>query len=178
MRERSESLLKGLCLILAALWMAQLARIVFRPNPLSRLVIPSPPTLSSNAPSSSTTPETNAAGASKLPPGRRPGGAAAGDLSPAIQARIERITQSEALGPVIRPLPMALLGIAGPTAFLRGPNGQSGLVKEGAEFDGIKLIQIGVNRVLVEQGGQKKELTIFSGYGGNSLMPKSTENSQ
>jgi hypothetical protein len=25
--------------------------------------------------------------------------------------------------------------------------------------------------VLIEQGGQKQELTIFSGYGGDSLLP-------
>jgi hypothetical protein len=28
--------------------------------------------------------------------------------------------------------------------------------------------------VLIEQGGQKKELTIFSGYGGDSLLPTNT----
>jgi hypothetical protein len=100
------------------------------------------------------------------------GGKKAADLPPAIQARVERITDSEVLGPVIRPLPMGLLGLAGNVAFLRAPSGQTGLVKEGDELGGLKLLRIGINRVLIEQDGQKKELTLFSGYGGDSLLPK------
>jgi hypothetical protein len=97
------------------------------------------------------------------------------DLPPAMKARVDRIADSEILGPVMRPMPMALLGIAGNSAFLRGPNGQTGLVKEGDSLGEIKLIRIGINRVLVEQGGQKKELMIFDGYGGESLMAKQGE---
>jgi hypothetical protein len=103
------------------------------------------------------------------PPGRR-----VDDLPPAIQARISRIVDSEILGPVMHPLPMALLGIAGDVAFLRTDSGQSGLVKEGDSLGELKLVKIGINRVLIEQDGQKKELTIFSGYGGESLLPKQT----
>jgi hypothetical protein len=103
------------------------------------------------------------------PPGKR-----GGDLSPAMQTRISRIVDSEILGPVMRPLPMGLLGIAGEFAFLRSANGQTGLVKEGDSLDDLKLLRIGINRVLIEQGGQKKELTIFSGYGGHSLLPTNT----
>jgi hypothetical protein len=94
------------------------------------------------------------------------------DVSPAAKSRIDRITQSEILAPVSRPLPMALLGIAGDQAFLRSPEGQTGLVKEGAELGSIKLLKLGTNRVLVEEKGEKKELMIFSGLGGESLMPK------
>ncbi len=101
-----------------------------------------------------------------------PGGVKLPDLAPSVLARVDKITDSEILGPVIRPLPMALLGIAGNVAFLRAPNGQTGLVKEGDELSGLKLVRIGTNRVLVEQDGHKQELTIFSGYGGESLMPK------
>ena len=85
---------------------------------------------------------------------------------------MDRIIESEILAPVIRPMPMALLGIAGEVAFLRAPSGQTGLVKEGDDLGGIKLLRIGINRVLVEEQGQKKELMIFSGYGGDSLLPK------
>ena len=70
----------------------------------------------------------------------------------------------------LRPLPMALLGIAGDTAFLRSANGQTGLVKVGDELGGLKLLKIGINRVLVETEGQKKELMIFNGFGGESLL--------
>jgi hypothetical protein len=73
---------------------------------------------------------------------------------------------------VIRPLPKALLGIAGELAFLRAANGQTGVVKEGGEVSGLKLLRIGTNRVLVEEQGKKEELTIFGGYGGESLLPK------
>jgi hypothetical protein len=99
----------------------------------------------------------------------------ADDLPPAVQARISRISESEILGPVMRPLPMGLLGIAGNIAFLRTASGQTGLVKEGDSLGDLKLVQIGINRVLIEQDGQKKELTIFSGYGGESLLPKQKE---
>lgn len=112
-------------------------------------------------------------------PGLRPGPGRKGpDLPPAIQSRVERIAESELLGPVIRPLPMALLGIAGDVAFLRAPNGQTGLPKEGDELGGIKLLRIGTNRVLIEHEGQQKELLMFSGYGGESLLPKSKDNPQ
>ncbi|HXA44608.1 MAG TPA: hypothetical protein VNZ25_03805 [Candidatus Angelobacter sp.] len=107
----------------------------------------------------------------------RPPGPGGGDLPPAIKARISRITDSEILGPVMRPLPMALLGIAGDIAFLRTASGQTGLVKAGDSLGDLKLLQIGINRVLIEQDGQKKELTIFSGYGGDSLLPKQKDNS-
>lgn len=110
------------------------------------------------------------AGINPNQPSRRPGS----DLSPAVQTRISRIVDSEMLGPVIRPQPMGLLGIAGEFAFLRSATGQTGLVKEGDSLGDLKLLKIGINRVLVEQDGQKKELMIFSGYGGESLLPKQT----
>jgi hypothetical protein len=114
----------------------------------------------------------------KMPGSRPTSGTPMPDLPPAVQARVERITQSEILGQVIRPLPMALLGIAGRDAFLRAPNGQTGLVKEGDELGGIKLLRIGTNRVLIEHEGQKKELTVFSGFGSDTLLPKGKENSK
>ena len=111
-------------------------------------------------------------------PSGRPGAITAPELPLPIRARVYGITDSEILGPIMRPMPMALLGIAGDVAFLRAPNGQTGLVKEGDSLGGLKLIRIGTNRVLVEDEGQKKELTVFSGYGGESLLPKQKENSQ
>jgi hypothetical protein len=117
---------------------------------------------------------------SDLPPGIMMGGAPGGKapkLAPEIQARVDRITESEVFGPVMHPMPMALLGIAGNSAFLRAPSGQTGLVKEGEDLGEIKLLRIGVNRVLVEQNGEKKELMIFAGLGGESLLPKPNESS-
>ncbi len=107
-------------------------------------------------------------------PGMIPGmgpGMPAPALPAAVQARVERITQSEILGPVMHPLPMALLGIAGEDAFLRAPNGQTGLLRVGEEMGGIRLLRIGTNRVLIEHEQQQVELTLFAGFGGDALLP-------
>ena len=101
-------------------------------------------------------------------PGGGPGRPSA--LPPATQAWVDKIVDSEIFAPVMRPQPMALMGIAGNVAFLRSPSGQTGLVKVGDSLGEIKLIKIGINRVLVEQDGQPKELTVFNGYGSDSLL--------
>jgi|SRR5579872_1635068 len=233
MLERSERVLRIICLGLVALIVVQISIRTFRTDPLKRLTIPALPSLpaNTNAPAGgkgpnsislpptemkmtnlvaaqgarpatnavtnsvpdkgATKPGTNVVAAQvpgmagntpaprRIPPrmamngfpGQQPGGIP-NDVPPAIRTRIERITDSEILGPVIRPMPMAVLGIAGNSVFLRAPNGQTGLVKEGDELGGVKLLQIGINRILVEDNGQKKELTLFSGFGSESLMPK------
>jgi hypothetical protein len=121
---------------------------------------------------------TNATASAMMRAGRGLGGrdAAPAELPVEVRARITRIYESEILGQVIRPMPMGLIGIAGDVAFLRSANGQTGLVKEGDSLGDLKLIQIGINRVLVESGGEKKELTIFDGYGSKSLLPAEKEN--
>jgi hypothetical protein len=105
-------------------------------------------------------------------PRGRPGGPAQMNLPPDVQAMVDKIRQSQLLGPDIKPPPMALLGIAGPDVFLRGPNGQTGIIREGEELGGAKLIRVGTNRVLVEHEGQQKELMIFSGFGSETLLEK------
>jgi hypothetical protein len=89
-----------------------------------------------------------------------------------VQAMIDKIRQSQLLGPDIKPPPMALMGIADKDVFLRGPNGQTGIIREGEELGGVKLIRISTNRVVVEENGQQKELTIFSGFGSETLLEK------
>jgi hypothetical protein len=106
-------------------------------------------------------------------PRRGPGGGPPQMNLPAdVQAMVDKIRQSQLLGPDIKPPPMALLGIAGPDVFLRGPNGQTGIIREGEELGGAKLVRVGTNRVLVEHEGQQKELTIFSGFGSETLLEK------
>ena len=105
------------------------------------------------------------------------GGGPLPDLPPVVTYRINQIVTSELLGPVFHPEPMALLGIAGEDAFLRAGTGETGLVKEGGTLGDLKLLRIGINRVLVEQNGQKQELTIFSGLGGESLLNTPDNNS-
>ena len=46
------------------------------------------------------------------------------------------------------------------------------LLREGEELGGVKLLRIGTNRVLIEHEQQQKELTVFSGVGGETLLPK------
>ena len=121
--------------------------------------------------------------AMNVPPGMMRGGGGGGggkpaDLAPEIKARVDRIYESELFGMIMRPQPMALQGIMGNSAILRTPSGQTGLVKEGDSLGELKLLRIGINRVLVEQDGKKSELTIFEGFGGVSLMPKDKENSK
>jgi hypothetical protein len=105
-------------------------------------------------------------------PGMGGGGKPSPELSAATKTRIDRIYESELLGQIMRPVPMGLLGIAGNTAFLRSPSGQTGLVKEGDSLGELKLVRIGINRVLVEKDGKQEELMIFNGYGGESLLTK------
>jgi hypothetical protein len=105
-------------------------------------------------------------------------GGSAVALPPLIQARVDQIVNSEIFAPVMHPQPMALLGIAGDTIFLRTDSGQSGLVKVGDSLGNVKLLRIGINRALVEQNGQKKELTIFDGYGSDSLLSTKDESSK
>jgi hypothetical protein len=130
-------------------------------------------------PAAGSKPKRKKSGGGPMPEmGAGPGQAGPGvvELLAIVKTRISRVTDSEILGPVIRPQPMALLGIAGTVAFLRSDSGQTGLVKPGDSLDDLKLLQIGINRVLIEQNGQKKELTIFSGYGGESLLQTDTTN--
>jgi len=169
-----------------------------RVNPLSGITIPGVPVWreASAAPEKAENPAPSApvangkpaapatAGKPGRPPRGKPGGGrgqgmgGAPALSPEAQARVDKIVDSEILGPVIRPMPMALMGIAGRSAILRSSTGQTGLVKEGDELGGLKVVRIGVNRVLVEEKGEQKELTLFDGLGGESLLPKPKENTK
>ena len=118
-----------------------------------------------------------------MPPGARfPGGMGGpgmqmAELPKETRAKLDRIIDSEILAPVMRPMPMALLGIAGQDVFLRGPNGQTGLVREGQSLGPVKVLKIGINRVLVEEAGETKELTIFDGMGSKSLLSTTKTNS-
>ena len=104
-------------------------------------------------------------------------GAPLPDLPPKVRALVDQIVNSELLGPVFHPQPKALMGIAGDVAFLRTDSGQTGMVKVGDTLGDLKLVRIGINRVLVEQNGQPQELTIFNGMGGESLITTPDKNS-
>jgi hypothetical protein len=169
-------ILKIICLGLAAVMLVQVSRLSTAKDPLAQLNLPA---LTAAKPSDSKPADPEAKTekkATNVVAQPNPGAAKKETtVSPVMQARIERIVQSEILGPVMRPLPMALLGIAGKDAFFRAPNGQTGLIREGEELGGVKLLRLGTNRVLIEHEGQKKEMMIFSGFGSETLLLKGKE---
>lgn len=180
MLDRAAPLLRALSLGLIVLLVFQLAAIARRRSPLKRTAVPEPATWS---PPGATNATNQAASPGAPPPGMppgmprgmggpgRPGGPGGpSTLPPEVQARVDRVIQSELLGMIMRPPPMALLGIVGNDVLLRAPNGMSGLVREGAELGGVKILRIGTNRVLVKVDGAEQELTIFNGIGGDSLL--------
>lgn len=192
-----DKLFRIVCLILAGIGAYQLARIAAAGDPLKDATIPPVPIYSEPVSATPTNSPAPSQPASRPVPGPTPAGFAgpqrsgpmgppgflvgpgrptpgnrAANVPPEIQAQIDRIQQSEILGPVPRPLPMALLGIAGDDAFIRTPTGQTSLMRQGDEVGGVKLLLISTNRVLIEYEGQKKELMIFSGFGSETLMHK------
>ena len=192
MLERYNPVLRIVCLALIGLILYQVSRLTFKRDAIavSRLETPvvalgatnrakvetnSPgaqtnSVVNTNAPSS-----TNSATAkptSSRPPRSTPGGPPKPNVPADVQALLDKIKQSQLFGPEVKPPPMALLGIAGKDVFLRGPNGQTGIVREGEELGGAKLIRIGTNRVLIQHEGRQQELMIFSGFGSETLLEK------
>lgn len=190
MRDRADSILKIACALLAVLALLQLSRVVLARNPLADFKFPSVPlaatstTTNSAAQTPSVSPAASAVSSTAHapgspgmmgPPGGRPGRPGPVTLPPDVQAQIDRIKDSEILGAIPRPLPMGLLGIAGEDAFIRDANGQVSLMKVGDDRGGIKLLRIGINRVLIEHEGQQKELILHSGFGSQTLMQKGNQ---
>jgi hypothetical protein len=194
--DRLQLVLKCGCVVLAALLLYQVTRLVGVQNPLADVELPDlsvldVPTNSPRAPSE-TSPTQESTGMPAAPlgmppvmmPGTMPPGFARGNpgmpgggppLSPEVQARVNEIHQKEIFGPVPRPVPLTLMGIGGAYVFLQTPSGQSGLVAKGEELGGVKVLRIGTNRVLVEVDGKPQELTIFSGFGSETLLPNDKE---
>jgi hypothetical protein len=173
MLDRLESIGRVLCIGLGVLLFLQLVNAILNGDPLRHATIPELPTYAAathvETNSVKPTPGTNSVKSAK--PARAPRNQIKNSNLPGpVQAQVDAVTQSEILAPFMHPLPMALLGIAGDDAFLRAPSGQTGMIKEGGELGEIKLLRIGVNRVLVEEDGEKKELMLFDGVGGESLL--------
>jgi hypothetical protein len=156
-RERLTLVLKAVSLGLAALVAFQAYGLVTEADPLEDLDLEALAAASRDG----------ARQAAEVPP------AAA---SPALPEKHGAVASSGVLGAVPKaPPPPALLGLAGKYAILRAPGGQTDLVAEGGEIGGVKLIRIGVNRVLVEHQGKVEELSIFSGLGGAPLATPGKE---
>ena len=161
MHDRVDRLLRIICLCLAGLVLWQISRLAFRKSdPLQSFQLP----ISAQGAATAMVSTNSGKAESKKP----------AELPQPARARIDRIVQSEILGAVVKPQPMALLGVAGADAFIRTPSGQTILLRENEETNGVKLLRIGTNRVLIEHEGQQRELTLFSGFGSESLLPKTT----
>jgi hypothetical protein len=68
-----------------------------------------------------------------------------------------------------------IVGIAGDRALILLPSGKVEFLAEGGEAEGVKVLRIAVNRVLVEHRGTQSELTLFSGLGSSPLLPSEKE---
>ncbi len=174
MLERSEPILRIAGYCLGALVIYQLLGVFFQKDPLDGLVLP---TLAVAPVEADPAPETKpATPPSPGMPGPRGVAPPKAEPLPAdLQAQVDRVHTSEILGPIPHPLPMALLGIGGRDILFRAPNGQTGLLREGEDLGGVKLLKIGTNRVLIEHEGHQQELMIFSGFGSGSLMTSGKE---
>jgi hypothetical protein len=153
MLDRLTPILRIVVILLAALLLMQLGRLMARRNSFAQINVGGTMAVSTNTVSS-----TNNPGPTTVPP--------------EIAARVEKIKESQVLGMIVKPPPMALIGIAGSDVILRGPNGQTGIVRVGEELGGVKLLEIGVNRVLVLHEGKTNELILFQGFGSQSLLGK------
>jgi hypothetical protein len=168
--ERWSRALRAICVGLVCVVLVQVVQLAAHKDPLAGVVIPRQS--GTAAPRNSADGATNSAGGGNSAATAKPA-----PLPLAVEARVERIAASELLGPVPRPMsnPAALIGIAGQDAMIRASDGQVGLLRRGEEFHGIKLLQVGTNRVVIEESGHEKELTMFSGFGSESLLPRGKE---
>ena len=158
------NLLRLLCLVLAVTAVIQVVTLARAENPLPDTEATDLSTVVNPRPAG-----TAPAGPAAAPP---PGGA---KTPPAVKLP-ERYAATHTRGifgvvPPKPPIPILLEGIGSDFAFLRSAKGRSGLVKAGETFDSIKVLEIGQNRVLIEVEGKKRELTIYHGLGGGSLLP-------
>ena len=143
MLERYHTLLKILCAALAILIAFQIARLGARTDPLDGLKLPTldlgpaniaaSETAKTNPPAANTSGSATQSTVSSTATNRASSPARAtaptNALPGSVQSRVDRITQSEILGAIVRPKPLALLGIAGNDAFLRTPAGQTILLR-------------------------------------------------
>lgn len=167
--------LRLLCLGLLAVIAAQTAGLVREGDPL--LVVETeppaasgePPTTASSEPAATSVKEASSPvakdGAVPNAPGPAP--------QPALPDRFKAIDASGIFGSVpVQKIVPTLIGMAGKYAILQTPDGAVGLVAEGGEQGGVKVLKIDINRALIEFEGKQQELTLFSGLGSSSLLPQ------
>jgi hypothetical protein len=168
MHDKWQKGFKGAAILLCVLALWPIAQMLFRKSPLQDI---HPIQLKASEPTPAKEPDKDKSGGSL--PGRSNN--QMDDLPPDIEKRSAKLEESGILGRTPKPPPMALIGIAEPYAFLQTPTGQTEKIKEGESLNGVKVLRVGSNRVLVEHEGQTSELSIFSGIGSESLMPSNNQ---
>src|SRR4051812_34055290 len=106
MLKRFVPVFRIVCLALGGVLLYQVGSLALHRDPLAGVRVPTTLTVANTAAEPAAAPKTNAV-TGPWPAPKPP------ELSAAVQARVDRIVQSEILGPVMRPPPMGLLGIAG-----------------------------------------------------------------
>jgi len=166
-------ILKGISLALAVIFALQAYSVFMEGDPLSGLEdhLGSMAALRAASESSpAAAPSAPAAPVTTAPPAPSP--ASAPPAPTPTPDRYTTIESSGILGALPQgPPPPALLGFAGAYAIIRAPEGQTDLVPEGGTLGTVKVIQIGINRVLIEHKGKVEELSIFEGLGSQPLIP-------
>jgi len=156
--DRATLYLRITCLVLAGVLTIQILQLVRSTDPLSEA--------DSLSMGTWTEPEVSAGSSTQSQASPK-----ASALPAAVQSRVDHVVGSEVFGAIPKPLPMALLGIGGENAFIRTPSGQSKVMRAGEEAEGVKLLQIGTNRVLIEHEGKAQELILYPDLGGGTLLP-------
>ena len=169
-----ENLIRGLrliCLALAIVVSLQVYRLTWGASPEGDdlIALPASDERPNQAPSRSGSPAKEGDGE----------GNEEGDGAPAssLPERYAPLTSSGLFGkspPQKPPPPPALLGLMGGRekkyAILKGGDGKSFRLAAGEEKNGVKLLRVGTNRVVIEYLEKEIELSLFSGLGGKSLL--------
>lgn len=99
-----------------------------------------------------------------------------------LRPEVRRVVDSALFGVAPPPPPPAppsgpkkpelpkLQGIGAEFAILEIPGKGVHMIRAGTEKEGVKVVAIAINRVLIEVDGEKKELTIHSGFGSDPLL--------
>lgn len=89
-----------------------------------------------------------------------------------VKVAVTIIKKSGVFGSPPKPRPSSLIGIAENVAFIQTPSGSVQGIEIGQTIQNVKVIKIDTNRVLIEENGKQRELTIYSGMGSETLIGK------
>ena len=103
------------------------------------------------------------------------------ETEPTLRPVVAKVAESSLFGVAPPPPPPSpnqppkakapkLQGIAADFAILEIPGRGVHMIRLGDEEEGVKVLKLALNRVLIEVDGVKHELTIYSGFGSDPLL--------